>query len=260
MLSTSQKWPKDWMVLGFFVVLVLFQIPTAIIIRDISIPLGVLLNEYVLLMGGSLLVALRWGNFSNLFPFQKREKKTFFWAILMTLALVVIIDGIAFWSEKIFPLPPEIKAMLKKLMTVHSWQEGVWRWFLLCITPALCEEIFFRGLFQNTLAHRWNRKSALIMTAVAFAAIHGIPQYFHLYLLLGFYLGWLMLESRSLFFPILAHFINNSWTFINFCLGNETVVGDNWHGTDTLMIALALFVFFVSAFRFRESCRKIQNS
>lgn len=257
MLSTSEKWPKASIALFAFCILTLVQWPASYLIQHVSLALGVLLNEGLIVAGLPFLIAWKWQiPFRVLFPFKKVSGKAFFWLILMTLSLVIIVDYLTFLSESILPPPAEAKKVLDKIMGISSFGDGAWRWFLICLTPAFCEEIFFRGFFQNTLAKHWGKNLSLVLTAIAFALIHGIPWYWHLYLLLGFYLSWLMFQAGNLWFPITAHLINNSWTFINHVLENKIPSGRSWHSSDSLVLIICVAVFALTTFRFSEACAK----
>jgi len=86
---------------------------------------------------------------------------------------------------------------------------------IMALLPAICEEFFFRGTLQQFFA-RWfaNQSVAIILTAFIFSAIHFqfygfIPRF-----LLGIYLGYLLVWSRSLWVPIIAHFMHNAASLI----------------------------------------------
>jgi membrane protease YdiL (CAAX protease family) len=81
---------------------------------------------------------------------------------------------------------------------------------VLAILPAFAEEILFRGVIQNTL-ERWVRSGivAVIITALLFSTLH--LQFFTFFprFLLGIVFGLLYLWSRTIWFPVIAHFGNN---------------------------------------------------
>ena len=255
MLSTSQKWPKVYFLFICYFFLAFLQWPASYLIQNVSLPLGVLLNEGVFVAGIPLAITAMWRiPFAQLFPFKKPCVKTLFWLVVMTLSLLVVIDYLTFLSEQVLPLPPAVRAILERLMQISSFEEGLWRWFLICLTPAFCEEIFFRGFFQKSLEHHWGENLGWVLTAVGFTLIHGIPWYWHLYFILGLYLGWLMLVGRNLWFPILAHLLNNSWTFFNHALNHKIPAHDTWHTMDSFVMGVCLMVFAVAAMRFSEAC------
>ncbi|OGQ06330.1 MAG: hypothetical protein A2979_01205 [Deltaproteobacteria bacterium RIFCSPLOWO2_01_FULL_45_74] len=241
-----------------FTFIAILQWPSSYFIQNVSLSAGILINEWLVVAGLPFLIAWKLKIPTlEVFPFKKPKIKSLFWLCIMTLSLVVIIDYLTFLSELVFPPPSAAKEVLDKIMHVESLPQGAWRLFLICLTPAFCEEIFFRGFFQNTLGHHWGKNLSLVLTAIAFALIHGMPWYWHLYLLLGFYLSWLLFQTGNLWFPILAHLINNSWTFINHVLENQIPSTGFWKGIDSLVLIVCVVVFALSAVQFaKESISK----
>lgn len=250
-MSTPQKWPPVYLPFLCYAFLLVAQWPTSYLIYSVSITLGILINECLLVAGIPLWAIRHWKMpMATLLPFGRGDRKSLFWALWMTFFLIILIDLLTFLSEKIFIPPPEIKSALQKIMTVQSLDEGAWRWFLICLTPAFCEEIFFRGFFQNTVQHHWGKKWAWVLTAAAFALIHGVPAYWHLYFILGLFLGWLMLVRQNLLFPILAHCINNSWTYLTHTWETTIQARKIWESFDSFIMILSLLLFAFAAFRF----------
>ncbi len=86
---------------------------------------------------------------------------------------------------------------------------------LICILPAIGEELFFRGVIQKIFVH-WTKKNwiAILITAIIFSAIHFqfltfLPRFF-----MGIMLGYLFVWSRNLLIPIIAHFLHNLFSII----------------------------------------------
>jgi membrane protease YdiL (CAAX protease family) len=85
----------------------------------------------------------------------------------------------------------------------------------MALLPAIFEEFLFRGTLQQFFS-KWfaNKHVAIIVTAFIFSAIHFqfygfIPRF-----LLGIYLGYLFVWGRSLWLPIVAHFMHNAISLI----------------------------------------------
>ena len=85
----------------------------------------------------------------------------------------------------------------------------------IAITPAICEEMFFRGVFQKYLVGNMkNPHVAILITAFIFSAIHMqfsglVPRF-----ILGMVLGYLFYMSGSLWLSIVAHVTNNALVVI----------------------------------------------
>jgi membrane protease YdiL (CAAX protease family) len=82
---------------------------------------------------------------------------------------------------------------------------------ILAAIPAIGEELLFRGIFQQ-IFQQWLKSSHLAVWIVAalFSAVHiqflgFLPRF-----ILGLVFGYLFLWSKSLWLPVMAHFLNNS--------------------------------------------------
>jgi len=86
---------------------------------------------------------------------------------------------------------------------------------VLALFPAVFEEFLFRGTIQP-LFTKWfaNKHVAIIVTAFIFSVIHFQFYGFIPRLLLGIYLGYLFIWGRSLWLPIIAHFMHNAVSLI----------------------------------------------
>ncbi|MBI4125700.1 MAG: CPBP family intramembrane metalloprotease [Deltaproteobacteria bacterium] len=245
-----------YVILLSYTFLILAQWPAAYLIQNVSITLGILLNEILIVAGLPIGLVRHWKiPWGQIFPFRRPKTRELVWTVVMTLSLVVLIDYLTFLSEKIWAPPGAIKNMLERLMAVDNFPDGAWRWFLLCLTPAFCEELFFRGFFQRSLESHWGPRTALLATALAFTFIHGIPQYWHLYFILGLYLSWLLFIRQNLWFPILAHLLNNSWTYLTHVLGYTLPAAETWVPVNSLVMGICILVFAFSSLRFRSVVR-----
>lgn len=86
---------------------------------------------------------------------------------------------------------------------------------------ALSEEMFFRGALLGMSLDRGVRAHAAVwVVAFVFSAFHMQFYGFFPRLLLGAWLGYLMLWSRSLWLPVIAHTINNAVVVVFTYLAN----------------------------------------
>lgn len=81
--------------------------------------------------------------------------------------------------------------------------------FVIAVTPAVLEEIIFRGMLQGRLMALFGRSTGYFVTAAAFAIVHGQPAVLPIHLGIGLYLGWLRERSGSLLPCMLMHFLYN---------------------------------------------------
>ena len=96
------------------------------------------------------------------------------------------------------------------LLDQKSFGAFAYTFFVVAIMAGVSEEMFFRGAWQNFIFSPKMRSGAAIwLTAFIFSFIH--LQFFGFVprLLLGAWLGYLLVWSRSLWLPVLAHVLNN---------------------------------------------------
>lgn len=89
----------------------------------------------------------------------------------------------------------------------------VFNLFMMALLPAFAEELFFRRVGLRLLYDTTgNVHVSIAISAFLFALVHG--QFFYLIplFLFGMVLGYLAYWSRSLWLPVVAHFVNNAFT------------------------------------------------
>ena len=119
--------------------------------------------------------------------------------------------GVAIVSEWLVPVPKELLEQLRKSLVPLDGSRGlVSTLFLVALSPAICEEAFFRGPILRGLRTRLDAVAAAVITGALFGLFH-----LDLYRLLpttvlGILLSWIALESGSIVPSMLAHFCNNA--------------------------------------------------
>ena len=82
------------------------------------------------------------------------------------------------------------------------------------LTPAICEELLFRGFLQQQVARSVSPHLAVFISALVFSFIHLQFYGFFSRMLLGVLLGYFLMFSGSLWPGIFAHFIFNASSVI----------------------------------------------
>ncbi|MGC6444087.1 MAG: ABC transporter permease subunit/CPBP intramembrane protease [Rubripirellula sp.] len=81
---------------------------------------------------------------------------------------------------------------------------------LIAVTPAICEELAFRGLVFSGLERNGQHWGAIIITALLFGASHGVLQQSICATVMGLVLGWVAFRTGSVLPGMLFHFANNA--------------------------------------------------
>jgi membrane protease YdiL (CAAX protease family) len=96
-----------------------------------------------------------------------------------------------------------------QLLRIRSPLDGLLVTTVVAITPAVCEEMLFRGYIQTGFELRFNKLRGAIITAFFFAAYHFNPEAFIGLFLLGWYFGYAAYKTNSILVPMFLHFIQN---------------------------------------------------
>ncbi len=196
-------------ILGYFIASSVFS-PTVDNLNYLRLLQFVL--SLLFFVGGAFLFAPVFFKSDSLFhQLSLSSSPAFLPALLAILAVVASIPFINFlgnWNASFFP-PNSVTQLEMQLLASHSVWVFVANLVVLALVPAIGEELFFRGLLQNAFARHMNAQVAVWVVAFLFSAFHMQFDGFVPRLLLGAFLGYLLLWSHSVWLPALAHFINN---------------------------------------------------
>lgn len=89
-----------------------------------------------------------------------------------------------------------------------------WQLFIFAVLPAICEELFFRGAMLHYFRMRMGNHTAVWLTGLIFSLIHIQVFGFLPRLLMGVWLGYLVVWSGSLIPAVWAHFVFNGTSLV----------------------------------------------
>jgi uncharacterized protein len=91
------------------------------------------------------------------------------------------------------------------------------------VGPAIGEELVFRGVIGRGLINRLGITGGVLLTSLLFALAHGTPAHAAATLPLAIFLHLTYLATRTIWAPILVHFLNNalSVTMLKYGLGGD---------------------------------------
>lgn len=147
---------------------------------------------------------------------------SFFLVGAIFIVSIPFLEAIIYWNYHWTWLPPELDALarnmeeasaqtIKVLMGNNSVMSLIVNILIIGVAAGFSEEIFFRGaLLRLTLKTRVGIHVSIWIVAFIFSAMHFQPFGFVPRMLLGAYFGYLLVWSKSLWLPIIAHVLNNS--------------------------------------------------
>ena len=234
-----------------------------------------LIQSFGLFVIPPFVMASLWSN--NAFEFL-RLKSTLRWSTVLYVVAFMLVAipfiNMLSWLNQQIILPEalsEIEKMMQssevqiaeiteKMLNVSTLGALLFNVFLVAVVPALGEELFFRGTIQRLLSDWKGALFAIWITAFVFSAIHMQFYGFLPRMLLGAFLGYLLLWSGSLWLPIIAHFVNNSVAVVFYYLkfNGVKVIDVETIGTDdTLWLGIVSGIVCVFlGFLIRKNTRK----
>lgn len=134
-------------------------------------------------------------------------------SILVVLCLIPVVQVIGEWNASL-PLPDMLRdfeaSQLQLMERVLSSSQGIGiNLVLLALTPALFEELMFRGYFQRQTERATGPGWGVFLSGFIFGAYHlRVSQVFAL-ALLGCFIAYIVWRTRSVWAGIIVHFAYN---------------------------------------------------
>ncbi|MFA5011851.1 MAG: CPBP family intramembrane glutamic endopeptidase [Ignavibacteria bacterium] len=167
----------------------------------------------------------------------------------------LLLKSLPFGGEaikQIKELMDALEAVTLNLVNAHSIGEFVLVAFVIAVTPAICEEFFFRGLVFHNFERTMISSKAVFLTGFIFAVFHFHPFNLIPLILLGYYLTYVVYYSSSILTGIAVHFVNNFLSaYLVFRYGKEGfenpegTIYDNMPLIVTGIISFVLFIIIL---------------
>ena len=148
-------------------------------------------------------------------------------------------------------------SFIRELALVRSVPEFFSVAFVLAVTPAVCEELLFRGYIQQNYSKSISSGAAVLLTGSLFAFFHMSAANLFPLALLGWYIGYISIKTGNLALPFAVHLVNNFAALLLLLFTDSrdlaprvqpyTVLGALWWW---LVVAVSLFLFILVILRF----------
>jgi len=153
--------------------------------------------------------------------------------VLIGVSIVLLALQMNVWLSKVLTAPEGVAEAMGNMLTGDSPLQVFFILVVAAFSPAICEEVLFRGAILSGLRTRLNPWAAVVVVGVLFGL-------FHLYIFripttaaLGMVLTYLVVRTGSIYAAMIVHFLNNAFGLL---LLNEKM--PSWL-TDTLNIEQA---------------------
>jgi len=159
--------------------------------------------------------------------------------------LLPIVLSLGILNEKL-PLPEVLQQMEDQQLVIVEWLSSgggnFWvNLIFVAITPALFEEIFFRGFLQRRAERSMGIVGGILLSGILFGLFHlRLTQALPL-AVLGCYLAYVTWRTGSLMIPVVLHFLNNGLTLAVSEWGSESLSDPETIPWLMVVISSALF-------------------
>ncbi len=185
-----------------------------------------ILSSIGLFLAPPLLLALtERRKITDFYDFKKPQPSLTALLILLMVASMPFMEWTALWNQQMHfpdflkPLEGWMKAkeaeamrLTVVLLTVNDFWDFLINLFMIALLPAVAEELMFRGGVQRSFNRMFgNPHVAIWLSAFIFSCIHMQFYGFLPRLLLGAGFGYIYHWSGSLWYAMLAHFLNNGF-------------------------------------------------
>src|SRR5439155_9671023 len=127
-------------------------------------------------------------------------------AVLLHPTMLWLNEGI----RRLYPLAPQVAVQLDSISRMFD-SAPLWQVVLvICLAPAICEELAFRGFILSGLRRLGHTWGAIALASVFFGLAHGILQQSLGAAVIGAVIGYIAVKSGSLLPGILYHGVHNS--------------------------------------------------
>jgi sodium transport system permease protein len=204
---------------------------------------GLLVTEWLLLGAGTLLfLRAQRVHLAGALLWRRPGPRHLTAALLLALSAGVVVNSLVAMTEK--HLGGGVHQFLEDFQRL-LFPPGVKRplaadLLFLAVTPAVCEELLFRGAIlsglRGTLGARW----AVGLQAVLFGVFHFSPYRFLPTALLGLALGYLAVASRSILPGMIFHALNNALAIVVLRSGATDLLDPATPGGTRILVASLL--------------------
>ena len=132
---------------------------------------------------------------------------------LIVLIAIPLNLGIAGPLIELVPMTDFFREMMREMVLEMASDQGLLMFIALVIAAPILEELIFRGIMLDGLLRIYSPTKAVIVSSLLFGLIHLNPAQFVGGALVGGFMGWVYVHTRSVMATILIHAVFNLTAF-----------------------------------------------
>jgi membrane protease YdiL (CAAX protease family) len=185
------------------VIIGLLGIGTASIFYGLAVIVSQLVSFCVVILIGIKKAKKR---FNEIFKFNKVSLRLWLATIIFSLGITVVLSEIDNIFNYLLPMPEFLRNTFALLMVEQMFIISI---ILVCVIPALMEEMLFRGIMLNGFSENYSERKAIIISSLLFGLVHLNPWQFISAFIIGIFSAWICIKTRSILPSIYMHGFNN---------------------------------------------------
>jgi membrane protease YdiL (CAAX protease family) len=239
-----------------------------------------MISQFLFLLVPTVLLAQRQhGNLTQVFRWRIPSFTETFLSVVGMIALMQIGEFYLYFQNMI-PLPESIAPFLdqmkrvieetfKILIVARSVPELLFVMTVAALTPAICEELMFRGLIQKNFTLSGGNVKGFILAGTIFGLYHMNPFWLLPLMALGVYFSFIQYRSQTLILPIIAHFMNNAAATVSVYVFGSTesstptmFMGETMEPAMTTVLGTGIFfiiIFFLVIVQYIKVTERVLN-
>lgn len=168
--------------------------------------------------------------------------------------LPILLWGVAVLLASSVVLEPLLLLFPKEEYQNVTDMVGLGGWAILSVVVCapILEEILFRGLIFESCRERFGSGAAVLISALLFGLVHGVPVQIINAFVVGLIFGYIYLRTGSLLSVIILHAINNGIAYISLAFFGDAadttlrdLIGPDWlywtiYGLSTVVFVYAM--------------------
>jgi sodium transport system permease protein len=131
-------------------------------------------------------------------------------AFLMAISLHPAVIVLGEVVQRLYPMSDSMRQAMRLHLDAELWQILA----VFAFTPAICEELAFRGFMLSGLRHLGHKWQAILISSIFFGVTHQVFHQSIVACVMGMVLGYLAVQTGSLLTCVVFHFTTNSMPFV----------------------------------------------
>lgn len=195
----------------FFSVLMLLMFYAGAVLQQWRFVPGLLITEWGLILGATVFCVLFFRlDYRSALHLRRAAGMQWFAVALMAVAWVFVSLELVYWMHRLLPMPEAFAESFEVLFTRALEDHGLSIVLVaIALSPAICEELAFRGLILSAVKRRMGGLGAVIVVGLLFGAFHLSIYRLAPTAVTGFLLTYLALRTGSVWPAVAVHALYN---------------------------------------------------